>query len=590
MLLRLLLPVSLLVCAASQGAPAWNVARSPHFEVYSHSGEAQAREMLEWFEQLRSAVTSHFGLKLADDRRILVFGFASEAEYDPYRLRATADAYYVGGGGNDYIVLPELGPRSFRTAAHEYAHFLLNAAGAHMPPWLGEGLAEVFSTIRITSEGAVAAGTPEGRMPALRHGGWLPLETLVTLPADAPMRNTREGANIFYAESWALTEMLLLSPQYAPAFVAFVDAVAKDPDASAAVLARIYNRPLPEIARDLKAWVRRRTSKGIALGSGREPDAVAVETAEASNLTVQLILAQVLLAAEDVDGAERIYREAALEAPRNASVLGGLATLALARGKLEQAKTLFAEALAGGIADADLCYRYATVLGDTGGAVDQRRAALGRAIALRPAFDDARYQLALLEKNAGNYAAALLQLRAMREVRTPRAYHYWMAMADALIGTGANEEAVHAAKKAAELAHDSDERLQALQQVHIAQTHVEVRFERDASGRQHMVMTRVPNDATEWNPFIEPGDEIHRAEGVLAEVSCGAPFLRIAVQTAQGRVTIAIPDPDRVQMRNAPAEFVCGPQNGAEVVVEYTTRPAVAESDGIARGIEFKRR
>ena len=44
------------------------------------------------------------------------------------------------------------------------------------------------------------------------------------------------------------------------------------------------------------------------------------------------------------------------------------------------------------------------------------RPALERAVALEPDFDDAHYQLALLEKNAGHYEAAIREFHAMRIV------------------------------------------------------------------------------------------------------------------------------------------------------------------------------
>jgi len=268
-------------------------------------------------------------------------------------------------------------------------------------------------------------------------------------------------------------------------------------------------------------------------------------------------------------------------------MLAGLASIALARGNVDDSLKLFEDALSNGLADPALCYRYAVLLDRTGGPVATHRAALARAVALRPNFDDARYALALLEKNAGNNQAAVDQLRAMRPVAPPRAYHYWFAIADALIGLGRNDEAAAAARKAAEFTSDPGEHYRAVQLAHTAQTHVAVRFAVDASGHQQLVTTRVPNDVADWNPFIEPSDDIRRIEGTLREVDCSGPVTRMIVESASRRITIAIADPTRVQMRHAPAEFVCGPQSEAEVIVQYAAH-AAADSDGIARGIEFR--
>ena len=72
--------------------------------------------------------------------------------------------------------------------------------------------------------------------------------------------------------------------------------------------------------------------------------------------------------------------------------------------------------------DAALCYRYATLASLAGLPEPEMRRAYLRAIELKPDFDDARYALGLMEKNAGENEAALEQLRAMRNVEPARLF------------------------------------------------------------------------------------------------------------------------------------------------------------------------
>jgi hypothetical protein len=74
---------------------------------------------------------------------------------------------------------------------------------------------------------------------------------------------------------------------------------------------------------------------------------------------------------------------------------------------------------------------------------------------------------------------------------------------------------------------------------------------------------------------------MRRVEGTLREIQCGATGLRIGVAAPEGPLTLLIPDPSRVQMRNAPAEFTCGPQAPRRVTVEYA-------APDVVRGIEFR--
>ena len=354
MSLRLVCLIPLALALSLRADSPWAVARDGNMEVYSHRSAEDAGAALAWLEQLRSLVKDRLGLDLPNDRPVSVFGFQSRSEYEPYRLRATTDAYYVATDGHDYIVLPLSGTRSLATAAHEYAHLVSHAAGGHLPPWLGEGLADVFSTVRFTRSGPQLGGEPFERLLILRNRRWLPLQTLLSLPADSPLRNTRAGSDIFYAQSWALTEMLLMSPSYAPRFLRLVMALSRSPAAlpagtdSAQLLQATYGKPLADITRDLVAWVRHHHSKPMPLGPPRETSRPMFQTAEVPGAAVQIKLAGMLLAVGDLAASEAVYRQAALAAPEDPAVLGGLAAIALKNGRAEEARGLFTRALAGG--------------------------------------------------------------------------------------------------------------------------------------------------------------------------------------------------------------------------------------------------
>jgi tetratricopeptide (TPR) repeat protein len=217
---------------------------------------------------------------------------------------------------------------------------------------------------------------------------------------------------------------------------------------------------------------------------------------------------------------------------------------------------------------------------------DDIRPALERAIALAPDFDDARYQLALLHKNAGRYEAALGQFQAMRGIEDTRAYAYWLALADTFNELGRRDEAQSAAGHAAEHAGTAAERAHAAAQTYMAQTDLGVQFARDMSGHLQMVTTRVPHQQSDWNPFIEPGDDIRRVQGILRRIDC-AGVTTIRVEAAGKLITLAIPDLQHVQMRHAPPEFVCGPQKATPVLIEYA-QSQNGSGSGIVRGMDFE--
>src|SRR5207302_1849968 len=81
----------------------------------------------------------------------------------------------------------------------------------------------------------------------LKRERWIPLPQLVAIPGE---QDLGAASGIFYAESWALADMLALSHDYAPRFPHFVAELNGGANSERA-FAKIYGKSLDEIARDL---------------------------------------------------------------------------------------------------------------------------------------------------------------------------------------------------------------------------------------------------------------------------------------------------------------------------------------------------
>src|SRR5690348_13374180 len=106
--LRFASVVLALACCApahAQTARNWTLAANQRFEVYSQLGPESARTTLAWLERLRALLIRETGVQPDRLRPARLIGFATAADYRPYRLDATAAAYYVGTEGRDYIVM-----------------------------------------------------------------------------------------------------------------------------------------------------------------------------------------------------------------------------------------------------------------------------------------------------------------------------------------------------------------------------------------------------------------------------------------------------------------------------------------------------
>jgi tetratricopeptide (TPR) repeat protein len=380
--------------------------------------------------------------------------------------------------------------------------------------------------------------------------------------------------DLFYAQSWALTDLLMLSPSYGAGFPALLAALASGVPAERALEA-VYRKPLDAVERDLRARV---TRSATSLPSPALPGAVPeVRVEPVPSFASRAMLADLRMANGELTAAESAYRELAAERPAAGEVHAALGTIALKRGDTGGAVASWKRAIELGVADADLCYRYAVLADGRGLPV---RAALERALALRPDFDDARFKIALLEKNAGHAEAAVDQLRAMRQISPTRAFAWWSSLADALIDLDRRGEAKQAAAEAHAHAGSDAERERATELAWIADTELAVEIE-----GQKFHTVRVPLGTPPRNPFIEAGDRAQRTEATMRQVECPDTGIQLVLDTTQGTLTLSVPDPSRVQIRNAGSEafeFVCGPQEARKVLVEYA--PAAA----IVRGLEFR--
>jgi hypothetical protein len=94
---------------------------------------------------------------------------------------------------------------ALKTAFHEMSHLITAWHLGLTPPWLNEGIAEHFETMRVSWQGAEFADNA-GHRALLRDEGPLPLATLLAL---SPRDWREQGPARQYASAWALIAFLL---------------------------------------------------------------------------------------------------------------------------------------------------------------------------------------------------------------------------------------------------------------------------------------------------------------------------------------------------------------------------------------------
>ncbi|MFN2416617.1 MAG: DUF1570 domain-containing protein, partial [Pyrinomonadaceae bacterium] len=229
---RLLLLVALLAASASfaprvarvegrgagGGDGAWSSVRSRNFLVEGEAPERDLRRVAARLEEYRAAFSrllpgEHTGVPTA------VVVFPDDETYAPFkpllggRTARNVAGYFQPGSDINYItvVLERGAARDPATLVHEYTHLLVDNHFSAAPLWLKEGLAEFYSTARVSEGGRrLTLGEPPAQLARELRGGreLIPLETLFDVDQSSPFYSESGKLGLFYAQSWALVHYL----------------------------------------------------------------------------------------------------------------------------------------------------------------------------------------------------------------------------------------------------------------------------------------------------------------------------------------------------------------------------------------------
>ena len=192
----------------------WISVRTKNFFMVGNDSEKEIREVALKLEQFREVFTRLFpNMVFSTPVPTTVVVFKSQSSYRPFKPHANTAGYFQPGRDVNYITLTtELNTADpFDVIFHEYTHLLVNNTFKDAPLWFNEGLAEYYSTFKITEERKVRLGAPiSNHVYLLRQSKMLPLRTLFEVDHKSPHYNESKKQGIFYAQSWALMHYLLI--------------------------------------------------------------------------------------------------------------------------------------------------------------------------------------------------------------------------------------------------------------------------------------------------------------------------------------------------------------------------------------------
>jgi tetratricopeptide (TPR) repeat protein len=571
------LGIAALICTAGAHAEArWIHVRSANFEMYSTAGEGAARNTLRYFEKVRSFFLQTTQHAPAHPLPVYIVAFGSEKEYAPYRLNDFAEAYYHPGAERDYIVMSHAGAETFPVATHEYAHLIEQHAGLKFPPWLNEGLAEFYSTLKPFGDKVIVGTLIEGRVRALYAEKWVPLTVILAAGHDSPYYNEKNKAGSLYNEGWALVHMLSLSAEYRAKFTTLLAAI-QDGTPSIDALEKVYGKPLATIEKDLQQYLRGDRFSAVSFPAKLENDKSVLPSEPAPAFDVQFALADLINVQGKEDDARKRFDELTRDDPKRPEPWSALAYLAWRAQRYPEAVEDFGKAYERGGRGPTMLWDYGRMAARA--SPDDAVRALTELIALEPERTDVRVELAAAQiaiKQAGQALQSLYQIKKVNSDEAPRVFTLF---AYAQIQLGMREEARQAVARLTQYAKTPSDRYQAER----LQLYLDGPVGTPAAPSSFMV------DAPPRSRPAEP-PPVPSVTGSLVELNCMGESALVAVDTEQGRKTFLIQDPKKVAVigrDGGSVEFECGPQKRVPVKIEYSPSANAKGADGVVRALYF---
>lgn len=583
--------------------------QSANFELFTTAGERRGREAIRYFEQVRQLFIDISPNVRTSELPVRIIGFRSEKEWQPYAINEVAVAFYFGSRNRDYIVMKTLSPEEFPLAVHEYTHLIIRHSGINLPIWLNEGLADLYSSVRTTGGKTLVGELLPGRFQVLQRDKWIGLDQVMDADHNSPYYNEKNRAGIFYAESWALTHMLYLSPDYSAKKLDFLKALASG-TRSVTAFQQVYGKTAADVQRDLNYYVRGNRFYAAVFNVKMEKSAEDPEIRPASELESGLVLAELLTNMRRFDAARDMYNKLATDSPKSPEPEEGLATIAIGAHQFDEAKKHFDRAAELGDANPQFYYEYARLMHHNGAGDSAIVPLLEKAVQLKPDYTDARLQLGFLYLNTRKDTEALEQFHAIKKIGPERASDLFRGRAYAEMRTGDLAAAKTDAERAKQYAKTpqeisgADDLIRVLdrrpvepppappssESVRAPRPEPATGDERPRLARREAPRSEMSEGFLDNSPFKRP--ETVSVEGRLIQMDCLGRQARMRIRVGQKTLSFLIDDPAKVNIKSGGAmtrEFECGPQKSLPVVVEYVPRADPNHGTmGTVFSIEFK--
>ncbi len=593
--------------AAVAGGDQWTEVGSSHFVVVTNAGEKQARHILDQFERMRWVFQTLFP-KLNADPPTPIMVFAAKngktfqsVEPQAYRARGqlTLAGYFLTSQEKNYILvrLDAEQEHAYATVYHEYTHLQFRSAGSFMPLWLNEGLAEFFQNTDIHEKDVILGQANVNQLLFLRQQSLIPLPVLFKVDASSPFYHEEDKGNIFYAEAWALTHMLMITDRENKTnrLQTYLNLMAHHEDS--VVAAEKAFGDLKRLQSELSNYIHANQYKQFLMQSGAAPiDEAAFTVKPLTQLDADADRAEILALVQREKEARDILDAILKTDPNNVRAMETMGGIELHSGSTADARKWYGEAVKLDSKSYLANYYFATISMRSGGSDDAGaiESSFRAAIQLNPKFAPAYDGLAafLVMRHTNLDEASSLANDAVK--LDPGNLYFRLNASNAASSTGHFDEAITILQIASKLARNRTQadlvqmRIDQLKQVQQAQaqagnSHGDFVANGEAQPTSHQVTEVVDVKSAPKHPDEARGPK-HSFIGIVHSVACSYPSaMEIQVDGPKSSVRVYSNDFTKIDFTVVGLTFngsmnPCKDLNGMKAQVQYaeTTDKSVA--------------
>jgi len=404
------------VIAKDSKKDSWISVRTKNFLLVGNASEKDIRKIalkLERFREVFSVLFPKMEFNTPVPTTVVVF--KSDDSYIPFKPSPNIAGYFQPGPDVNYITLTtEVRGRQdpFTIIFHEYTHLLIENTFRDVPDWFNEGVAEYYSTLKISGDQKFTLGIPiDHHVFLLRESNMIPLRTLFEVDHKSPYYNGGEKQGIFYAESWALMHYLIGQADKVEQLGKFLELLGSQTPLDQA-FQQAFGVSFDVMEKDLREYVKKKRYN-ILIGEVEEKlalnaDAVVTPLPEAE---AQAYLGDLIFHSHG-QGAHWYLEKALRLDPNLAMAHASLGMVYFREGNLDKAQASLERAIAADARNFLAHYYYALVLSGaergnvTGYPADvatKIREHLQKAIALRPDYPESYKLMAFVSLVTGEH-------------------------------------------------------------------------------------------------------------------------------------------------------------------------------------------